>query len=88
MFSSFLLKPLRLMAMTAEAIFKSSFDKANRTSLDSPRGVGMDEGLRILQKVKTEACTFFPCAGFARQILLIFQAGIAESNRIKYGDSS
>lgn len=35
-------------------IFKSSFDKANRTSLDSPRGVGMDEGLRILQKVKTE----------------------------------
>jgi len=35
-------------------IFKSSFDKANRTSLDSPRGVGMDEGLRILQKVKSE----------------------------------
>lgn len=35
-------------------IFKSSFDKANRTSLNSPRGVGIDEGLRILQKVKTE----------------------------------
>jgi 2-dehydro-3-deoxyphosphooctonate aldolase (KDO 8-P synthase) len=34
--------------------FKASFDKANRTSLDSFRGVGFDEGLRILQKVKDE----------------------------------
>jgi len=34
--------------------FKASFDKANRTSLDSFRGLGMDEGLRILQKVKDE----------------------------------
>jgi 2-dehydro-3-deoxyphosphooctonate aldolase (KDO 8-P synthase) len=33
-------------------IFKASFDKANRTSIDSFRGYGMDEGLRILQKVK------------------------------------
>ncbi len=33
--------------------FKSSFDKANRTSA-SPRGVGMDEGLRILQEVKDQ----------------------------------
>ena len=33
-------------------IFKASFDKANRTSLNSYRGVGMDEGLRILKKVK------------------------------------
>ncbi len=32
--------------------FKSSFDKANRTSA-SARGVGMDEGLRILEEVKT-----------------------------------
>ena len=32
--------------------FKSSFDKANRTSA-SARGVGMDEGLRILQEVKS-----------------------------------
>ncbi len=37
-----------------DLIFKASFDKANRTSLNSPRGVGMDEGLRILQKVRTE----------------------------------
>jgi len=35
-------------------IFKSSFDKANRTSVKSPRGVGMERGLEILQKVKTE----------------------------------
>ena len=33
--------------------FKSSFDKANRTSA-SPRGVGMEEGLRILQEVKEQ----------------------------------
>lgn len=32
--------------------FKSSFDKANRTSLDSFRGPGIDEGLRLLEKVK------------------------------------
>jgi len=35
-------------------IFKSSFDKANRSSDKSYRGPGMDEGLRILEKVKTE----------------------------------
>jgi 2-dehydro-3-deoxyphosphooctonate aldolase (KDO 8-P synthase) len=33
-------------------IFKSSFDKANRSSLDSFRGLGISEGLRILDKVK------------------------------------
>ena len=35
-------------------IFKSSFDKANRSSLDSYRGRGLDEGLTILQAVKDE----------------------------------
>lgn len=34
-------------------IFKSSFDKANRSSDKSFRGPGIDEGLRILEKVKT-----------------------------------
>jgi 2-dehydro-3-deoxyphosphooctonate aldolase (KDO 8-P synthase) len=34
-------------------IFKSSFDKANRSSDRSYRGPGMDEGLRILEKVRT-----------------------------------
>ncbi|HKL48732.1 MAG TPA: 3-deoxy-8-phosphooctulonate synthase [Desulfuromonadales bacterium] len=35
-------------------IFKASYDKANRTSVDSYRGPGMEEGLRILGKVKNE----------------------------------
>ncbi len=35
-------------------IYKSSFDKANRTAHDSFRGPGVEEGLRILQKVKDE----------------------------------
>ena len=35
-------------------IFKSSFDKANRSSIDSYRGPGIEEGLRILQRVKDE----------------------------------
>jgi 2-dehydro-3-deoxyphosphooctonate aldolase (KDO 8-P synthase) len=33
-------------------IYKSSFDKANRSSLDSFRGPGMEEGLKILEKVR------------------------------------
>ena len=33
-------------------IYKSSYDKANRTSLESPRGVGMAEGLGILAEVR------------------------------------
>ena len=35
-------------------VFKSSFDKANRTSVTGFRGPGMEEGLRILQRVKDE----------------------------------
>lgn len=35
-------------------IFKASFDKANRTSLDSYRGNGIETGLKILEKVKTQ----------------------------------
>jgi 2-dehydro-3-deoxyphosphooctonate aldolase (KDO 8-P synthase) len=35
-------------------VFKSSFDKANRTSIASPRGPGLEEGLRILRLVKEE----------------------------------
>ncbi|MGH9458291.1 MAG: 3-deoxy-8-phosphooctulonate synthase, partial [Thermoanaerobaculia bacterium] len=33
-------------------VFKSSFDKANRTSISSFRGPGLEEGLRILEEVK------------------------------------
>ena len=32
--------------------FKASFDKANRTSIESFRGPGIDQGLKILKKVK------------------------------------
>ena len=35
-------------------IFKASYDKANRTSIHSFRGPGLEEGLRILKKVKDE----------------------------------
>ena len=33
-------------------VYKSSFDKANRTSLSAERGIGLDEGIRILADVK------------------------------------
>jgi len=33
-------------------IFKGSYDKANRTSVSGRRGLGMDEGLKVLQSVK------------------------------------
>jgi 2-dehydro-3-deoxyphosphooctonate aldolase (KDO 8-P synthase) len=33
-------------------VYQSSYDKANRTSMHSPRGVGMTEGLRILEAVR------------------------------------
>src|SRR5258708_7900205 len=48
----------RLKAITdrlgVRFIFKSSFDKANRSSDKSYRGPGMDDGLRILAKVRAE----------------------------------
>src|SRR5258706_15437657 len=37
-----------------QLVFKSSFDKANRTSIDSFRGPGLIEGLKILRAVKQE----------------------------------
>lgn len=37
-----------------ELIFKGSFDKANRTSVQSYRGPGVEEGLKILERVKKE----------------------------------
>jgi len=48
----------RLKEITAKLpvhfVFKASFDKANRTSLDSYRGPGLAEGLRILGEVKRQ----------------------------------
>lgn len=37
-----------------DIIFKASFDKANRTSLSSYRGVGLDRGLQMLSDVKSK----------------------------------
>jgi len=37
-----------------EFYFKASFDKANRTSLDSFRGIGFEKGLKVLEDVKKE----------------------------------
>lgn len=39
---------------TKEFYFKASFDKANRTSLDSFRGPGLEEGLKMLAEVKEQ----------------------------------
>lgn len=48
----------RLYAVSAElgipVIFKASFDKANRTSVNGFRGQGLEEGLRVLEKVRRE----------------------------------
>ena len=48
----------RLLAACAPSgtplIFKSSYDKANRSSIGTKRGLGMDEGLSILAKIRDE----------------------------------
>ena len=48
----------RLRRITAKLgvpyVFKSSYDKANRTSVASFRGIGMEEGLRVLERVRRE----------------------------------
>ncbi len=41
-------------ALPIQLVFKASFDKANRTSLESYRGPGLDAGLEILARVKRE----------------------------------
>jgi 2-dehydro-3-deoxyphosphooctonate aldolase (KDO 8-P synthase) len=41
-------------ALSLSIVFKASYDKANRTSLHSDRGVGLETGMKILSKVKEE----------------------------------
>lgn len=53
-------------------IFKSSYDKANRTSVESFRGPGAREGLKILKKVKTD--TGLPILSDVHNIDEIIQA--------------
>ena len=40
--------------LSLDFVFKSSFDKANRTSIASSRGIGIEEGLKILASIKKE----------------------------------
>src|SRR6187399_3253500 len=71
----------KLKEMTAELgipfIFKSSYDKANRSSGKSYRGPGMDEGLRILAKVKKDLGVLQTPAFLCRQTDFIHAAASA-----------
>ena len=48
-----LIKDLKPFEDKITLTYKGSFDKANRTSINSYRGPGIDEGMRILEKIKT-----------------------------------
>lgn len=41
-------------SLDIKLIYKSSYDKANRTKLDSARGVGIEEGIRILSEIRKD----------------------------------
>ncbi len=62
-------------AVGFEFIYKSSFDKANRSSVTTQRGIGIDEGLRILQDVKAEfGCPVLTDVHEAAQCAAVAQA--------------
>lgn len=50
----FMAEELRLITCQLEIpfVFKTSFDKANRTSIDSPRGVGLEEALPVFRHIR------------------------------------
>lgn len=48
------LSELRVAYPDLNLVFKGSFDKANRTSVEGPRGTGMEEGLKLLDLIKRE----------------------------------
>ncbi len=52
--AEFLANNLEKFKNQINLIFKGSFDKANRTSIDSYRGPGIDKGLEILKNVKEQ----------------------------------
>ena len=61
-------------------IFKSSFDKANRSSIISSRGIGIEDGLKILEEVKsTFRCPVitdvhtFPQCGIVAEVVDVLQ---------------
>lgn len=49
-----LLGELRVTYPELNLVFKGSFDKANRTSVEGPRGTGLEEGLKLLELIKRE----------------------------------
>ncbi len=49
-----LLESLKTFDKKIQLTFKGSFDKANRSSIDSYRGPGIDEGLKLLEMVKSQ----------------------------------
>ena len=56
-------------------IYKSSFDKANRTSLDSPRGMGLEESLPILAEVReTHGCPVLTDVHLPDQCAIVAEA--------------
>ena len=40
-------------------VYKSSYDKANRTSIHSPRGIGLNEALPIFDEIKSQICLLY-----------------------------
>ena len=48
------LKDLQTRNTDLQIIFKSSFDKANRATFEGARGIGLDEGIKIFEKIKQE----------------------------------
>lgn len=48
------LSELRVAHPELNLVFKGSFDKANRTSVQGPRGTGLEEGLKLLALIKRE----------------------------------
>lgn len=62
-------------AVGFDFIYKSSFDKANRSSVSTQRGIGIDEGLRILQDVKAAfGCPTLTDVHDAQQCATVAQA--------------
>lgn len=54
--ANFMVKEIKAICnkLNINFIYKTSFDKANRTSIDSERGLGIDKGLDILARIKEE----------------------------------
>lgn len=58
-------------------VFKSSFLKDNRTRADSPRGPGLDEGLRLLQRIRTEiGCPVLTDVHLPEEVEPVVEAGV------------